>query len=364
VSRRVLVINPGSTSTKVALFEDETPVFNRDVRHDKRAISAYGSVAAQRDFRLQVVEGVLAEEGVDLSTLDAVAGRGGLTAPLAGGTYAICDTMLADLKAARHGEHPCNLGAPLAAKIARRAGVPAFVTDPVVTDEMMDEARPTGLPGVNRRSAFHALNQRAAGRAACKRLGLEYEQARIIVSHMGGGISIGAHDHGKVVDVINALDGEGPMSAERTGVLPVMDVIALLESGTYDSASLRKVVLKEGGLYAHLGTNDLRRVEAMMDQGDDKATLIFKVLAYGIARQIASLGPALGGGEQPPHAVVLTGGMARSERLTGAIARRLTFFAPVEVIPGELEMAALAAGALRALDGSERAKAYRPLKRQ
>jgi butyrate kinase len=360
LSHTVLVINPGSTSTKVALFKGEEPIFIRDVRHAKSDLAQFQSVAAQREFRLKVVEDVLAEEGVDLTSLDAVAGRGGLTAPLAGGTYAVDENMLVDLASARYGEHPCNLGAPLAAEIATRAGVAAYVTDPVVTDEMMDEARPTGLPGIYRRSVFHALNQRAAGRAACKLLDLKYEQARIIVCHMGGGISIGAHDAGRIKDVINALDGEGPMSAERTGVLPVMDVIELLENGTCSFDQLRRVVLKEGGLYAHLGTNDLRQVEALMDAGDEKAILLFRVLAYNIARQIASLGPALDGGRARPDAVVLTGGMARSERLTAAIEERLGFLAPTVVVAGELEMAALAAGAMGVLEGRAEARAYDP----
>jgi butyrate kinase len=357
VNYRVLVVNPGSTSTKVALFEGGTPVFERDVRHDKDELDRFGSVAEQHEFRLRTVLNVLDEESVDLESLDAVAGRGGLTAPLPGGAYEVNRAMLEDLAAARHGEHPCNLGAPLADELARRAKVPAFVVDPVVTDEMIDEARPTGLPEIERRSVFHALNQRAAAREACGRLALDYASARLVVCHMGGGVSAGAHALGRIADVINALDGEGPMGAERTGSLPLIPILELIESGRYSPGELKEMILRRGGLFAHLGVNDLREVERMMDAGVERARLAFSALAYMIAKAAASLLPAL---EGRPDAFVLTGGMAKSERLAAEITERLEFLAPVVVVPGERETAALAAGAIRVLEGVERPNIYRP----
>jgi len=249
----------------------------------------------------------------------------------------------------------------LALALGRRWGVPAYVVDPVVTDELMDRARLTGLPGLERRSIFHALNQRGVARIAAERLGVEYRRSNFIVCHMGGGVSIGAHRRGRVVDVINALDGEGPFTPERTGSLPLVPILDMVHEGKRDYGELRTTILRQGGLVAHLGTNDPREVLARMEQGDEHAGLVFRAMAYGIARHIVSMAPALtlDEGGLDLAAVVLTGGLSRCRALVEDIARQVSFLGPVEVVPGEVEMSALAAGAASALSGREPVRAYR-----
>lgn len=356
----VLVINPGSTSTRIALFDGDATTVSREITHDKDELAGLGSVMDQREFRMGFIRAMLVEEGVDTASIEAVAGRGGLLHPLEGGTYRVNRAMLDDLAAARYGEHPCNLGAVLAHDLAREWDVPACIVDPVVTDELADVARITGLPDISRRSLFHALNQRGAARTAARRLGVEYVRADFIVCHMGGGISIGAHRQGKVVEVVNALDGEGPYTPERTGTLPLLPVLDLVESGRYTPAELREIVLRRGGLYGHLGTNDLRETVRRMEAGDERARAVFDGMAYGVARHVASVSPALVDeqGRFSLAAVVLTGGMARCEPLVAAIASRVAHLGPVEVVTGDEEMAALAAGARRMLDGEEPARTY------
>ena len=356
----ILVINPGSTSTKVALFKGGEPQAVEELQHSREELAGFPRVADQFDFRMRVIAGFLGKTGSDLKRIRAVVGRGGLLKPLEGGIYEVSDKMNDDLLSARYGEHPCNLGGVLALALARQWDVPAYVVDPVVTDEMMDKARLTGLPGLSRRSIFHALNQRGVARLVAERLGVEYEQSNFIVCHMGGGVSIGAHRRGRVVDVINALDGEGPFTPERTGSLPLVPVLDMVHSGERDYAELRTTILRQGGLAAHLGTNDPREVLARMVEGDDHAGLVFRAMAYGIARYIVSMAPALVEGTDGPDltAVILTGGLARSEALVGEISRQVGFLGPVEAVPGEVEMAALAAGAARALCGRESVRLY------
>lgn len=360
---RVFVINPGSTSTKLALYANGEALVSREFQHDKKELAGYKSVMAQADFRMDAIRTVLEEEQIDTTSISAIAGRGGLLHPLEGGVYEVSDDMMADLSDARYGEHPCNLGAILADALGREWGVPAYIVDPVVTDEMMDVARITGLPGVERRSLFHALNQRGAARTAALRQGVEYEESDFIVCHMGGGISIGAHRQGKVVDVVNALDGEGPFSPERTGGLPVVPVLEMIKSDQWTSDKLKQTVLREGGLYAHLGTNDMREVVARIEAGDSHAETIFRALSYGIARQIASLSPALAreNGSMQVAAVVLTGGLARCQQLVDEVSRMTGFLGPVEVVTGDEEMASLAAGPVRVLEGRESAKLYKAM---
>lgn len=356
----VLVINPGSTSTKLAVFEDGTCLASSELQHDRRELSRFARVAGQFDYRMQAVREFLADSGTDMARLRAVAGRGGLLRPVDGGVYVVSDAMVDDLKTARYGEHPCNLGALLALEAARKADIPAYVVDPAVTDELMDTARLTGLPEIRRRSLFHALNQRGVARLVADRLGVDYENSNFIVCHMGGGISIGAHRHGRVVDVINGLDGEGPFTAERTGGLPLLPVLDLLARGDMDLDGLRHAVVKRGGLYAHLGTNDPREVVARMEAGDDRARLVFEGLAYAVAKHTASMTPALADerGRVNLAAVIVTGGAARSAPLVAEISRMIGYLGPVEVVPGEVEMASLAAGAERALRGVEPVRAY------
>lgn len=351
----ILVINPGSTSTKLAVFDEGRALASSELQHDREDLARFTRVADQFDYRLRAVQAFLADFGTDPVQLRAVAGRGGLLHPVDGGVYSVSAEMADDLKNARYGEHPCNLGALLALEVAAERSIPAFVVDPPVTDEMMETARLTGLPEISRRSLFHALNQRGVARLVADRLGLSYENNNFIVCHMGGGISIGAHRRGRVVDVVNGLDGEGPFTAERTGGLPLLPVIDLLRRGDLNLDELERVMLKRGGLVAHLGTNDPREVVARMEAGDEAARLVFDGLAYAIAKHTASMLPALADerGRVDVAAVVLTGGAARSDFLVAEVSRMIGHLGPVEVVPGEVEMAALAAGAERALRREE-----------
>lgn len=378
---RILTINPGSTSTKVVLFEGGKAVRDVDIQHAKTELAGFRRVIDQLDYRRAAVRAALrgdaAERPTDVSEspndrggagvreglgpLDAVVGRGGLLAPMPGGTYAVDDAMLDDLRTARHGEHSSNLGAILALEFARELGCPAYVVDPIVTDELDPVARVTGLPGVERRSVFHALSQRGAAREAARRLKVRYEDENFIVAHLGGGISIGAHRRGRVVDVVNALDGEGPFSPERSGTLPVQALLGLVARSDSSPSALGRLLATHAGLYALLGTNDLRQVEAMVDGGDQHAGLVFAAMAYNVAKHIASLAPVFADQDTLPlRAVVLTGGMAKSPRLTTAIATRVAFLAPVVVVTGLEEMAVMAAGAERVLRGEALVQRYQP----
>lgn len=360
---RILCINPGSTSTKLALFEEASQVYSAELRHLKDELCALGGAQAQLPYRRDAVEKALAEAGVPGASgpYDAVAGRGGLLAPLPGGVYAVSPRMLDELARNLHGEHPCNLGAPLALTFARASGCPALVVDPPVTDELRDIARMTGLPRIRRRTVFHALSQRMAARLAAERLGKDYEAGKFLVAHLGGGVSVGAHDRGRVVDVTNGLDGEGPMSAERAGTLPALVLLELVRAGE-DPLALRREVLTHGGLYAHTGSNDLREVEARALAGDVACQNAMEALEYNVAKAIGSMAAALFE-ETPegPDAVVLTGGMSRSEKLCAGIGRRVGFLAPVLVLPGVDEMQALAKGAELALAGRLPVQEYQGL---
>lgn len=310
----------------------------------------------QYSLRKKAVLEFLAKKNTALSALAAVVARGGLTKPLTGGTYKINERMLADLKSAKWGDHASNLGPILAYELAQEAGgIPAFTVDPVVVDELDDLARISGLPQLPRRSKFHALNQKAAARRAAKALACSYQELNLIVAHMGGGISIGAHKQGRVVDVNNALDGDGPMSPERSGTLPAGDLIRLCYSGRFTFQEMMQMVNGRGGLMAHLGTTNTKEIQQRVQAGDKKAELVFKALAYQVAKSICALVAILG---NKPDAIVLTGGMAHSEMLTGWIKERVGFLAPVLVYPGEGEMEALAQGALRILNQKETPQVY------
>ena len=359
---RVLCINPGSTSTKVAAFADETELFSEDICHNKADLDACGGVQGQLALRryavAQAVDRHLGEVHTGEYRFDAVAGRGGLLLPLPGGVYAVSQAMLDDLSQARFGEHPCNLGAALAQEFAASSGCPAFVVDPPVTDELRAVARLTGLPRIQRRCVFHALSQRAAARRAASDLGLHYEDAKFVVAHLGGGVSVGAHDRGRIVDVTNGVDGEGPMSAERAGTLPSLALLKLVQQGE-DPAALCRELLTASGLFAHAGTNDLRVIEERVRAGDQNATALLQSLAYNVAKAVAAMAaPLFEDDGAPLAAVVLTGGMVKSALLTAAITRRVSWLAPVVPLPEVEEMRALAAGALAVLAGSEPVRQY------
>jgi butyrate kinase len=353
---KILALNPGSTSTKVALFEDHTELWSETQRYDTDVIGRFSGVMEQEEFRLEEIRKCLAAHGATVADLDAVVGRGGLLKPIESGTYEVSDKMLEDLRACTWGAHASNLGAPLAVRLADEGGCgKAYIVDPVVVDEMCPLARYSGLPEIERRSIFHALNQKAVARRAAVELGKPYAECNLVVAHMGGGVSVGAHEKGRVIDVNNALDGDGPFSPERAGSLPVGGLVKLAFSGKYELPQLLKMLTGKGGLVAHLGTNDLREVARRMDDGDEKARLLFEALAYRMAKEIGASAAALSG---EVDAIILTGGLAYNERFTKLIRDRVAFIAPVKIYPGEDEMQALVEGALRVLDGSEEARRY------
>jgi butyrate kinase len=306
----------------------------------------------QEEFRYDEIVKVLDSRGVDPKEFDAAVGRGGLMRPIQGGTYAVGDRMLEDLRSLAYGSHASNLGAPLAVRFAAGAkkNAPAFIVDPVVVDELADEARISGLPEMPRVSIFHALNQKAVARRAAAELKKPLKDCNLVVSHMGGGISVGAHRGGRVVDVNNALDGEGPMSPERAGSLPVGGLVSLCFSGRYTQKEIQKMIVGKGGLVAHLGTNDLREAEKRAAAGDAQTTLVLDALCLQIAKEIGRAAVVLKG---EVDAIVLTGGLAYSDKLCGRVTERVSFIAPVLRFPGEDEMQALAEGALRVLRGEE-----------
>lgn len=351
---KILAINPGSTSTKIGFFNDETLIFETVLRHSMEELAPYASMADQYAFRMGVVANALQNANVDLQTLDAVVGRGGLVKPLQGGTYRVNDAMLNDLKLGVQGQHASNLGGLIAHALGEKITKPAFIVDPVVVDELMDIARISGHPKFARRSIFHALNQKAIARRYSRDVGRAYGALNLVVAHMGGGISVGIHACGNVVDVNNALDGEGPFSPERSGTLPIGDLAVLCFAGKYSHTDIKGMITGKGGMVAYCGTNSLLDIEARMAHEPQVAVLV-DAMVYQIAKEIAAVSTAVYG---KVDAILLTGGLARSTYLTSEIQKRVAFIADVRVYPGEDELAALAQGALRVLNGDEAAKEY------
>jgi butyrate kinase len=352
---RILAINPGSTSTKFAVFDDESQTLLATLRHSESELALCGSVPGQKDLRESAILKYLNESGVPLDSLDAVVGRGGLLKPIESGTYIINERMLDDLRSAAASIHASALGAIIAAAIARNMSIPAYVTDPIVVDEMDRNAKLTGLPGIERVSVFHALNQKAVARRLADRLGKPYENARLVVAHLGGGITVGAHRYGRVIDVNDALAGEGPFTPERAGGIPAIPLIRMCFSGEYTQDELIRKLTRAGGMQAYLGTNDLRAAQKMINDGDEFAALVLDSMAYQVSKEIGSMVAVL---EGSVDAIILTGGLAHSNRFTGAIKQRVDKFAAVSVFPGEDEMLALMQGALRVLRGQEDAAWY------
>ena len=359
--QRILTINPGSTSTKIALFEDETPVFVETIHHSSQEIAAFEHIADQYEMRHETIAALLQEKGVDLKALDAVVGRGGVLRPIPSGTFAVNEKMLGELRAPKEREHASNLGAILAYEIASAAGTSAFIVDPVCVDEFDPIARVSGLPDIERRSLSHALNLKAAARRAAKEMGKEYSEVNLVVAHLGGGISVAAHRQGRQVDVNQALDGTGPFAPERSGGLPVGDVVRMCYSMppfegvhlTYEE--MFKKLAGEGGLVAHVGTNDALEVERRITAGDGHARLIYEAMAYQIAKEIGLMATVLKG---DIDAIVITGGLARSDMLLSWIQERVAWIAPIMVYPGEDEMLSMAQGVLRVLRDEEEPQTY------
>lgn len=351
--KNILVINPGSTSTKIAVFQEDQVLHEETLRHSSEELGAFKTIFEQFDFRRKMIEAALEKAGLPLSDLDAVVGRGGLLKPITSGTYQVNQAMLKDLKMGVLGQHASNLGGVLAYEIAEPLGKPSFIVDPVVVDEMEPLARYTGIPGVERRSVFHALNQKAIARLAASQLNQPYESVNLIVVHLGGGITIGAHTEGRVIDVTNGLDGEGPMTPERSGALPAREVMKLAAS--MEPEALNKQIAGKGGLVAHLGTNDVREVMERIDAGDSHAEEILRAMAYQVAKSVGAMATVL---EGKVDGIVITGGIAYNDRFVSWIEQRTKFISPVFVFPGEDELKALADGALRVLHNMEEAKVY------
>ncbi len=353
---RILVINPGSTSTKLAVFEGETPVHSETIAHPHQQLAAFPRILDQYQLRRDAVLSFLTRNDVAVDSLDAVAARGGILRPLASGTYVINERMLQELREPeKERDHVVNLAAQIAHEIARRGNLPAFVVDPVCVDELEPLARVSGLPEIERRSLSHALSLKSAARRAAADLERRYEEINLVVVHMGGGISVSAHRKGRMVDVNQALDGTGPFSPERAGGLPFGDVLRLAFSGEYTYPQLFRRLTRHGGLLAHLGTNDALEVERRIAQGDEHARLIYEAMAYQIAKEIGLMSTVLKG---RVDSVVLTGNLAHSSMLVSWIRERVEWIAPVLVYRGQDEMQALAQGVLRVLRGEEDAKQY------
>lgn len=352
---RLLVINPGSTSTKIAVFDDEEIIFEETLRHSTEELAKYDKIYDQYEFRKDIIIDVLNKNGIEINSLDAVVGRGGLLRPIEGGTYSVSKKMLDDLKVGVLGEHASNLGGIIANQIAQSIDKPAFIVDPTVVDEMEDIARVSGMEDIDRVSIVHALNQKAVARRHASSKGQKYEDMNLIVAHLGGGISVGAHKKGRIVDVNNALDGEGPFSPERTGGLPVGDLVKLCYSGKYTFDEMKKKIKGNGGLVSYLGTNDAREVSEMIEKGNKEAELIYSAMAYQIAKEIGSCAAVLRG---KVDGIILTGGIAHDKIFTQWIKERVEFISQVYIYPGEDELTALAEGGLRVLRGEEAAKQY------
>lgn len=352
---KVLVINPGSTSTKIAVFEDENSLLEKTIRHSSEELKDFKNIIDQYDFRVRVIENELNANGFKLEDFDAFVGRGGLMHPIESGTYRVNEDMLQDLKECRYGEHASNLGAIIAYNLAEKVSKPAYIVDPVVIDEMEPLARYSGLKGIERKSIWHALNQKAVARRAAKDLGKRYDEVNLIVVHLGGGISVAAHKKGRTVDVNNALNGDGPFAPERAGGLPTISLVDLCLSGKYTYEEMKKLLAGKGGLVSHLGTNNAMEVEERIEKGDEYAKLVYEAMAYQVAKTVGEMATVLCG---EVDAIVLTGGLARSEMLTNWIKERVSFIAPVMLYPGEDEMRALLEGALRVLRGEEKEKTY------
>lgn len=354
--KKILSINPGSTSTKIAIYEDTTLVYKKSIKHSTDIIQSFDRVYDQYDFRKRAILDTLEEANIPLASFDGIVGRGGMFKPIEGGTYQVNQYMIDYVKEAPRGEHASNLGCVLAKDLADEVNIPSFIVDPVAVDEMDDIARYTGMPELKRQSLFHALNQKAVALKAAKSLNKPYKELNLIVAHLGGGISVGVHKNGRVIDVNNALDGDGPMSPERSGSVPIGPLYKLAMSGKYTLKEMQRKNYGNGGLVAYLNTNDGFEINERIKNGDQQAKFIVEVMCYQIAKEIGSCATVLKG---TVDAIVLTGGLAYDEFITSEIIERTKFISNVLVFPGEDEMEALSLGALRVLNGEEVAKEYK-----
>jgi butyrate kinase len=351
----LLIINPGSTSTKMALFDADSKVSEETVRHDSAELAKYDNVADQFEHRMQEIDKWIASLDIQSGSIKAVVGRGAPLKPLEGGSYAISEQMLEDLRTRKYSNHASNLGAIIADHLAKRYAVPSLISDPITIDNFTDVARVSGVPEIERKCRVHALNIKEVCRREAAKSGKKLEDVNYVAVHMGGGVSVAALQGGKVIDVNDALLGMGPFSPDRAGALPIGGLVKLCYNGKFTEKQMIDKLSKASGLVAYLGVADLRETEKMIDAGDQKAKLYFDAMAYQISKEIGQAAVALSG---IFDAIVLTGGMANSARLVAEIKKYVSFLGAVRVVPGEFEMEALAAAGMRVLTGQESLKVY------
>lgn len=355
MSIKSLIINPGSTSTKIGVFEDTTLLFEETLRHSTEELSQFSGVVEQKDFRKKIITDLLEEKGFDIKSLNVIVGRGGSLKPIPSGTYAVTDSLLADLKSCAWGQHASNLGGILAREIGDALGVPSYIVDPIVVDELMPIARYSGVPELPRVSIFHALNQKAVAKRYAAEIGKPYDSLRLIVVHMGGGVSVGAHEYGRVVDVFNALDGDGAFSPERAGGVPSGALVKMCFSGKYTEKEVYSKIVGKGGFNAYLGTNDMREVTKRANAGDELAAEAKQAFLLQVAKDIGSMACVLNG---KVDQIIVTGGIAYGADVVAALKERAEWIAPFTVYPGEDELLALVQGALRVMNGEEKVMEY------
>ncbi len=353
---KILVINPGSTTTKIAVFSNRSQIFMIGVKHEQRVLATFECIADQYEYRKSMVKDELIKAGIDINKINLIVCRGGLLKPIPGGAYKVNEAMIRDIRNPM-GEHESNLGGLIAFALAQEIGphVEAIIVDPTCIDEMEEIARISGMPELPRKSFLHALNQRAAGRKYALEIGKKYEDINVIVVHMGGGISVGAHQRGRIIDVNNGLNGDGPMSPERSGGLPVGQLVDMCFSGQYTKAEICKKIKGKGGLTAYLGTCDAMEIEKRIAEGDEYAKLVYSALPYQVAKEIGALSTVLKG---DVNAIILTGGLAYSNMIVDAITERVIHLAPVKIYPGENEMEAMAMNGFMALNNELEVKQY------
>lgn len=350
-----LVINPGSTSTKIGVFEDENLIIDETLRHSTEEIAQFPDIISQKDFRKNIILDFLKEKNIDVKSFDVVVGRGGLLRPIPGGTYAVDDLMIKDMVEHKRGDHASNLGAILSKEIGDSIGKPSFIVDPTVVDELTPVARISGIPDIERITIDHPLNQKAMGRKYAKSVGRKYEDLNLVITHLGGGVSTAAHAHGKIIDDFGAFNGDGAFSPERANGIPALSLVELCYSGKYTFEEMKHKVIGGGGFNAYLGTNDAREIMKRIDEGDEKAKLVMDAFIYQVSKNIGAMAVVLKG---KVDQIIVTGGIAYNQKITDKIKEYTEFIAPVTVYAGEDELLALAQGALRVLNGEEEAKVY------
>lgn len=352
----ILVINPGSTSTKIALYNRERALFTETIKHSLKEISGFNRVTDQFQFRKEIILKTLEKHNIDITSINCIVGRGGLVKPIKSGVYQINQSMIDDLNANILGEHASNLGGLIANDISLSIpGTKAYIADPVVVDEMQDIARFSGHPAIERHSIFHALNQKAIARLYANEKSAQYENLNLVVVHMGGGISVAAHKHGRVIDVNDGLNGDGPFSPERAGGLGALSLADLCFSGKYTKKAIKDMVIGHGGMVAYLGTNSIKDIDDAIENGDLQAEKVLNAMSYQICKEIGSMSTVLKG---KVDAILLTGGVAHCKRVTDFIIDHTSFIAPISIYPGEDEMKALALNGLRVTTGDIEASEY------